>query len=235
MQNKLLIIQQFFGIGDIIFTQTIANDFIKAGYKVLWPVLPQFVEGLNRAYPNVVFIDKNLVHINYENKEYKEEGGVTYLPMRYSEWLMKKPYLHHMESKYSYLGKDWRTWKEHAMPVRNSGKEKELAKILGISEGDKYNLVSTSFGSSGTHSISIDVNNDYKNIELYPIESFSLFDWCGIIEGAETIHAVSSATLYLLEILNLSTKEVHIYPRKPIEQDLRFVEFLMTKNYIKHA
>lgn len=36
MKSKLLIVQQFFGCGDICFGQTIANDFIKEGYKVLY-------------------------------------------------------------------------------------------------------------------------------------------------------------------------------------------------------
>lgn len=234
MQSKLLIIQQWFGSGDQIFTQTIANDFIKAGYKVIWPVSPSTVEGFNRAYPNVTFIDHNLVKVNYENKEFKEIDGILMLPMRYSESLMGKPYKFHMESKYSFLGKDWRTWKSGAMYKRDSKKESDLMKLLGIDSSDPYNLVSTVFGSRGQHKLEISVSNDFKNIEMINIEGYSLFDWSRVIENAETIHAVSSASLYLFELLDLAAKEVHIYNRTPVEQNLDFVRFLFTKPYILH-
>lgn len=234
MKNKLLLIQQYFGAGDAIFAQTIANDFIRDGYKVIWPIMPAFVEGFNRAYPNVTFIDYNILKVNYENKEFKEIGGIMMLPMRYSESLMGKPYRFHMESKYSFLGKDWRRWKE-TMFYRDADKEYELSRVLGIEKGEKYNLISTTFGSNGQRKIDIQVNNDYRNIEMVPMSDFSIFDWSRVIQNAETIHAVSSASLYLFELLDLSAKEVHLYARKPVEQDFLFVEFLFSKKYILHT
>lgn len=233
MQDKLLIVQQYFGAGDAIFGQTIANDFIDEGYKVIWPLLPAFVEGFNRAYPKVTFIDHNLVKVNYENKEFKEIDGIMMLPMRYSESLMGKPYKFHMESKYSYLGKDWRRWKE-TMFRRDANKEFELMRTLGIEQADRYNLVSTTFGSNAQRKININVNNDYKNIEMVPVPGYSLFDWSRVIQNAETIHAVSSASLYLFELLDLSAKEIHIYNRAPVEPNLDYVRFLLSKNYILH-
>ena len=233
MQSKLLIVQQYFGSGDAIFGQTIANDFIMAGYKVLWPIMPGSVEGFNRAYPNVTFIDYNLVKINYENKEYKEIDGILHLPMRYSESLMGKPYKFHMESKYSYLGKDWRTWKTGGIYKRDSRKESDLMKLLDIDDGEPYNLISTIFGTGGQHKIEISINNDYKNIEMRSIESFSLFDWGKVIENAREIHAVSSASLYLFELLDLHCP-IHLYCRKPLEANFQFVEFLFSKPYILH-
>lgn len=232
MQTKVLIIQQWFGLGDQIWGQTIANDFIAAGYKVLWPVAPHLAEGLNRAYPNVLFIDYNLVKINYENKEFGEIAGITMLPMRYSESLMGKPYKFHMESKYSFLGKDWRTWREGAEFKRNSKKESDLMKLLGADE--PYNLISATFGTGSQYKKDVVVSNDFKNIEMQSVDGYSLFDWAGVIENAETIHAVSSASLYLFELLNLRAKEVHLYTREPIEHDFKFVEFLFTKPYILH-
>lgn len=234
MKNKLLVIQQYFGLGDVIWGQTIANDFVKAGYKVIWPVLPALVEGLNRAYPDVVFVDHTKFFVDYENKEFKEIDGMLMLPMRYSESLMGKPYKFHMESKYSFLGKDWRTWVEGAKFQRNRQKEEELMRAVGVNWDEKYNLVSTVFGNRGQHKIDINVNNEYKNIELKNIPGYSLFDWSGIIEFAETIHAVSSASLYIFELLELVAKEAHIYNRTPIEPNLDYVRFLFSKPYILH-
>lgn len=233
MNGKLLIVQQYFGAGDAIWGQTIANDFIKAGYKVLWPLMPSLVEGFNRAYPNVTFIDYNLVKVNYENKEFKEIDGVLMLPMRYSESLMGKPYKFHMESKYSFLGKDWRTWKDGAHFRRSNQKETELMKLLGVGT-EPYNLVAKTFGSNRNRQIDIKVKNDFKNIEMSEINGYSLFDWSMVMECAETIHAVSSSSLYLFELLELSSKEIHLYPRAPIEKDFVFVEFMFSKNYKLH-
>lgn len=233
--SKVLIVQQYFGAGDAIWGQTIANDFIKKGYKVIWPLLPAFVEGFNRAYPKVTFIDYNLVKVNYENKEFKEIDGVLMLPMRYSEHLMGKPYKFHMESKYSFLGKDWKTWKHGAKFRRDTKKEMELMNHLGLLDDESpYNLVSTVFGSKGQYKLDISVNNEYKNIEMRNIEGYSLFDWSMVIENATTIHAVSSASLYLFELLDYTAKEVHIYTRKPIEPNLEYTRFLMSKDYILH-
>jgi hypothetical protein len=233
MKTKLLVPAQTFGIGDIIFCQTIANDFIKGGYKVLWPVEPQFVEGLNRAYPNVMFIDRTKFNINYENKEFKEIDGMMMLPMRYSEHLMGKPYRYHMESKYSFLGKDWKTWKEGAMFERNKAKEKELFAYLEINESEPFNLISTTFGSNGQHKIDVDIKNGYRTVRMSNEPGFSLFDWAGVIEKAAEIHAVSSASLYIFELLDLKCP-IHLYCRKPIESNFDFVEFIFSKPYILH-
>lgn len=229
-----MVIQQAFGLGDVIFTQSIANDFIKDGFKVLWPVLPHLVEGLNFAYHKVVFVDHTKFNIDYNNKQYAIIDGMVHLPMRYSESLIGLPYKYHMKSKYDFLGKDWRAWKESAMYKRNRIREISLCTHLGLNDGKEYNLISMNFGNAGK-AVAIDVKNDLKNIELTPVEGYSLFDWSRVIENATNIHAVSSSSLYLFELLNLKAKDVHMYPRLPAEQNFDFVDFLFTKNYILHV
>lgn len=232
--SQVLIIQQYFGLGDIIFCQTIAHDYIQAGYRVLWPCKPEWVEGLRRAYPDIEWMDYSLLPINYENKKLYEDKGFTYLPLRYSEALMTRPYKFHMQSKYEYLNKDWRRWKEKAMPRREFDKELWLYEHLGLATGEKYNFVAMEFGSNGNGKIEIDLDNGLKNIELKPVPGFSLFDWCWIIQNAENIHAVSSSTLYLFEILDLKAKEIHLYKRSN-EVDFAYVDFLFTKLYKLHV
>ncbi len=247
MQSKLLIIQQAFGLGDIIWGQTIANDFIKEGYKVLWPVSAN-TEGLNRAYPKVTFVPDTfmpqqfnnggaILGFDYLNKSFYEQDGIRFLPMRYSENLMGKQYRFHMESKYSFLGKDWRRWKEHAMPVRDKQKEKDLMQAIGIKKGQPYTLLQMNFGSGNVHQINqinVEMNHGLKHVILDFVPGYSLFDWCGIIENACFIHAVSSSSLYLFELLDLQAEQVHLYPRKPHEQNFDYVQFLFTKNYKLH-
>jgi hypothetical protein len=230
---KTLYIQQPFGIGDCIFTQTIAQDYIQSGYNVIWPVEPHFVEGLKAAYPKVDWRSKKQVKINYENRvHYIDEHGNEYLPMRYAESLLGLPYKYHMKSKYDFLGKDWRRWKEHATPQRDEEKEAHLMETLQINKDESYTLVNTTFGSGFQREIKIP--KQARQINMRAIDGFSLFDWCSVIENASEIYAVSTSTLYLFEILTLKAKQIHLYRRLPYENHFDFVKFLFTKNYILH-
>ncbi len=220
--------------GDIIFIQTILKDFIKEGYEIIYPVKKEFYEGLKYAYPYINFIPDTFIQPEIFNiKEDCIVNGVRILPIRWSESLMGRPYKLHMESKYAFFGKDWKTWKQ-SMYCRNEEKENELFELLGLNDGEPYNLKSTFFGSNAQYMAYILVNNSYKDIELTNIAGYSLFDWSKVIENATTIHAASSSSLYLFELLDLSAKEVHIYNRYPIEQNLDYVRFLFTKDYILH-
>lgn len=232
--HPVVIIKQPFGTGDHIFCQTIAHHFIGKGYKVLWPVMEHMVKGMQRAYPKITWIDQYMVPVNLDERRRYDHGIFHHLPLRYAEHLLGRPYKMHMVSKYDYLGLDWRTWKKHAMPERSIFQEGALLGHLGLNGEQPFNFIATTFGSDFNHKIDINVGNEYRNIELKPIDGFSLFDWCAVIEKATTIHAVSSSTLYLFELLNLAAKEIHLYCRKPVESNFDYVSFLFTKNYILH-
>lgn len=232
MQTLIL---QPFGMGDVIWTQTLVKH-LSNGSKILWPVKTDYVHQLRRAYPDITFFSEDL--IRQEIMETKEKifniGGTTAYGIRYAEKLMNRMYEMHMISKYELYGLPWQSWKECAMPHRYPAAEKGLLQMLKIKKDEPFNLIATQFGTGGKYETNIKVNNDYRNINMHIIPGIDLFDWCSVIERAATIHAVSSSTLYLFEILNLAATEVHLYPRKPIEQNFRYVEFLFSKNYILH-
>lgn len=223
---------QFFGLGDVIFEQTLVRYF---GEKILWPVEPHFVEGLNRAYPDITFIAKPFVNLNYERKDEYVTNDMKVLPLRWSDSLMGVPYSDCMKSKYMLYGFDWQKWKDSAMWVRDEKREKELWYLLGIHSGKPFNLLNTTFGSESQLNVPIVINNGLPTVHMRTIEGFSLFDWAMVIEKATHIHTVSTSIIYLLELLSLQAKTVNIYPRKPIEQDLRNVAYLLTSHdYIIH-
>lgn len=233
--NRKLIPLQVYGCGDSIFIQSLLHDFIAEGYEITYPVKKEFCEGLQRAYPDINFLPDTLFRQDlFLIKTDCVVDGVRILPIRWSESLMGRPYKFHMKSKYEFFGKDWKIWRRNAAPVRYPAREKMLMQQLGISEGEKYNLLNTKFGSDGQYKVELDISNDYRNIQMDYVPGFSLFDWCGVIENAENIHAVSTSSLYLYEVLELKAKEVHLYVRKPIEKDFEYVEFLFTKPYILH-
>lgn len=233
--SKLMLVEQPFGIGDIIFTQSLVNDFIHEGYDIIWPVANHTVTWLLLAYPKIQFIPESLIRPeSIQVQADCEKDGMRVLPIRYAEYLMGRPYKMHMVSKYELYGKNWRAWSIYGMPQRNITRENELKKELGITNGMKYNFVQTKFGNKGQHRIHISPTNDYPNIEMRHNDGYSFFDYCGVIEGAEQIHSVSSGTLYLYELLDLKAKEIHIFNRTPVEKNLDFVRFIFTKDYILH-
>lgn len=224
---------QQWGIGDIIFEQTIMQEFVKDGFKVLWPVEAQFVTGLNIAYPSVTFVDKALMKIDYNRRDKYKIGEATVLPLRHADSICGVPYHDCMKSKYMLFDMDWQDWRKEAMWQRNVMKEVSLFDTLGIAEGEPYNLINRNFTTALGKQVQIKVDNGYRNIEMSAIKSYSLFDWTAVIMGAKEVHTVSTSLLYMLEILDLK-QPLHLYVRKPDEQDFRNVEYLFTKPYNLH-
>lgn len=232
-------ISQPFGIGDVIFSMGIANEFLREGHLVVWPVLSKFYDSLKRAYPQINFegiaaIAPDRPYYNLLNVKKREvEGNKLVVPIRWSNSVMQVPYKDVMRSKYDMYGLDWKIWKKDAMWQRYYYSEKLLMDFLGIQPGEKYNLINKRFGGD-QREIEINVDNGLRNIYMYDATGFSLFDWSMTIENATTLHLVSSSTLYMTEVLDLKCTENHIYTRVPVEKNLDYVSYLFTKDYIKH-
>lgn len=227
-----VIINQTWGLGDIIFCQAIAWKYIQQGHKVLWPVESNFIEGLNRAYPEITFIDKNLLNIDYECREIRKHEEVLILPLRFADSIMNVQYKDCMRSKYLMAEMPLDCWKIPASFKRTWTNGSRLYEKLNPSKGE-YNLISRFFGTNSQFVAPIKVNNGFTNIELCTIKGYSLFDWADLIEDASEIHAVSSSILYILELLDLKMP-IHLYKREPLEHNFENVDYLFTKLYILH-
>ena len=227
-KNKIIIPSQTHGIGDIIWEQTLIHHLVQDGGKVLWPVDPQFVDGLNQAYPSFVFINKDLLKADLKmirNAEYNLDKNTIVLPLQWADTICKVKYFDNMKSKYIMYGMDWNIWKEKAMWTRHFDRENMLFDELGIKKGEKYNLINKYFRSANTGIANIKVSNELKNIDMKTIYGFSLFDWAKVIENATEIHTVSTSIIYMLELLELTAKEI----------DFRNIEYILQKHkYIFH-
>lgn len=234
-RKKLLVPAQYFGIGDVIFCMTLIRRLAGDKYKILWPVMSRYVEGLNRAYPDVTFVAHDMIGVNYEERKDVEYETYRYVPIRWADTILKVPYTQCMSSKYHLYNMDYIDWKKDGAIHRDVDIEKELFyEVLGLKDGYQYNLVSHTFGSNFNREVPIKIDNGYKNVEMRHIEGYSIFDWMMVMERALHIHAVSSSILYLLEMMALSSESIHLYPRMPIENDFRNVDYLFTKPYIIH-
>lgn len=233
-----IIPNQFFGLGDIIFTQQLAK-VIADGRTILWPVFPQFVEGLNRAYPDVKFIDWKQLPIDYNRTgQYETDlagiGPCTILPFRFACDMLQLPYDECMRAKYKLYGLDFEIWRDGADWRRDSMHEAHLYTQLAPIDDSSYVLVNDTFGSDCKLSIIMPfVKKEEIFMEVLP--TYSLFDWGGIIEEATAIHTVNTSIIYLLEMLELKAPEVHLYQRSIPGQSFSNIDYILKRHkYVFH-
>lgn len=218
--------------GDVIFCQSLANEWIDAGHSVVWGVLPQYVEGLKRAYPRVKFVDYTTLPINYEARHEHDSNGYRVVPLRWSVEICGVPYDQCMRSKYQMFNQPVGNWRNGAIWQRDLKREAELMNLLNP-KNKKFVLINETYQSDnkGKKQISINTNLN-KIIGMCNIEGYSLFDWAGVIEAAEEVHTVSTSLFYLLEILQLKNN-AHLYPRNN-DPYFTHIDYLFTKKYFLH-
>lgn len=221
---------QYFGLGDIIFTQTLVRD-IADGRRIIWGVEPLFADGLRMAYPDITWVDKDMLNVDYECMDDKVVSGVRILPIRWAAELLGVPYSQVMRAKYDLYGHDFMDWKRLAYYRRDSDRERGLMKLLGIEQGDRYNLINQTYQSDVRGFRKIDIDNGLPNIYLSVLNGYSLFDWSLVIENATEIHTVETSIIYLLELLGLKAREVRIYERGNAGQVLENVKYFLEKEY----
>lgn len=236
--SKVLMPIQSFGIGDCIFIQTAIHGIKGEHDKVLWAVQPQFVDGLNYAYPDFTFININSLNTTLQQPfkaKYKSDYGFEMLPFQYSVEICNVPYRDCMKSKYMLYDMDWQLWKDKAIWQRDMTKELNLMRHLKISEFS-YNLINLNFRSDMSGKVIIPpIDNGLPNIYMEQIDGYSLFDWGLVMQFANTIHTVSTSIIYMLELLPFRGKEIHLYSRRPEETNFENVDYILTKDkYILH-
>lgn len=226
-----LIINQFQGIGDILFSMELVREWIREGHKILWPVTTAYTD-INKHFPEVTFIDKEIVKIDYNRKEEYEAGGGRVIPLRWAEGILGQSYKEVMRAKYTLYGSNWRNWRKLTW-TRDRAAEEHIAKLLGIKKGEKYNLVNKRFRTDQSGVVDIKLENDLRTIEMRNIPGTTMLDWSGIIEGAEEIHTVHTAIVYVIDCLE-TTDKLHQYVRKPDERDFSLTDYLWRKDYHYH-
>lgn len=231
--KKEIIINQFFGIGDILFIEPIMRDYFQKGHKVTVPILYKYLD-IQRNIPYINFVDKNFYNIDYEEQKIIETDNHIILPMRWSREFFGSHLNDTMKNKYRMLGIELEEWRKLTW-LRHRWRENNLKELLGIKQGERFNLINCNFYSFENRTINLNINNKLKNIEMTFIPTFNLLDWAGIIEEAENIYSVNTSIIFLLEVLNLKAKEIHLYSRNVNGADFTQTEYLRSKNYILYG
>lgn len=233
---KKVLISQPAGLGDCIFAQGVANHFLQQEYLVVWPVKNHMILGLQRAYPKITWIPDHIIRKElFDIKEDCVVDGLRIIPIRWSERIVGQPVKYWMKTKFDLVGLDYKKWKEAAQFKRCGLRECKLFyEVYGLERDEKFNLINTAFRNDASKQVSISPNNGLKDVVMGFHDGYSLFDHSILIERAENIYVANSSIFYLLELLDLPAKEIHLYERTGDEIGFPHVDYLMTKKYILH-
>lgn len=237
-QISKVIINQFFGLGDILFIEPIYRYINSLGLKVIAPVQDQII-WIQDHISYVEFKKMSEFNIDYEKFNFEIiDGDTLYVPLRFSDQIFRNLPPHDssasrywMTDKYRLLGLDPKTW-EGLQFSRNKEKESELKqKIVGATKD--YIFVNTFYQNVLNVEMEININSPLPVIKMEKVDGFSMIDWSKIIEDATAVHTVSTSTLYLIQSIRQEGKEYHLYPRGKGANHYTVEDFL--PNYwIKH-
>lgn len=219
--NKVCLIYQPLGLGDIFWVQPIVDTIISEGYTVYYPV--------GKVYYDIVssyIKKKNLIWIQetdvFPLKEYYGQVNVhqtedeLYLPLSYADRYVPKSSV--MISKYYFLNIPIKDYRKSFSINRNYKREDKLIQTYGLL--DDYIIVNNSFGTEAQQRdilIGGDTKVHYMSIEQDKMHGFHIFDWIMALENAKEIHTVETSLCYLIDKYCLSN-ELHMYEKRTSSQ-----------------
>lgn len=217
MQDKICLIKQPAGIGDIFFCQKIARTMMRDGYKIIWPVrsdiawIGNYIKDISfpttedffpmkDIYDRVVgyAIEKDFAFISTATANFTHNDG------------------NNMTSKYSMLDVEYNNWQDYFKFNRNFDKENKLYyDVLGLKDNSEYVYVN-SYYNTDNHITDMFIGKefDYPVIENEIIEGYTLFDWCKVLENAKELYTTNTSVCYLLDVID-TKGELFYYCRKP--------------------
>lgn len=229
-----VIINQFAGLGDVLFIEPIYRYYFNKGFEVIAPVNTDIL-WIQEYIPYVQFVDKEKYHYSYEKPLQGIINDTLHIPLRFAHPLLRGYDLHYgddrknwMPDKYTFLGLEpvlWRTLQFN----RNYEREKQLIELLQLPE--EYIFVNNHFGGS-FEKVNISVRGDA--VFMRKIEGFSMIDWGLVIEGAKEIHTVETSLIYLVESLQYKAEQLHLYPRFPFLETTEYMKPTLGENWIYH-
>ena len=210
MSDKVCVIRQPCGIGDIFFCQKIAKKVIeKYNLDVIWPVIPQFNwishylqhDRISYVPASSEFIGKSL----YDSQKINiiDRDDILYIPICYADRHSLDESV--MYSKYKFTSLSCDDWSEYFEFKRDQERENVLFyEKLKLTDDTSYIVVNKKYGSPpGTVECPyINISSDIKIVEVDYIEGVTIIDWCKVLERASQIHTVETAFNFIIEKLS---------------------------------
>jgi hypothetical protein len=236
----ICLIRQPAGLGDVIFTQKIAKQYIDSGYEIHWPISDVYYETVCKYFKN------SSVNFYRESDEFpmkdyylspiitptmEEDSKNIYLPLQHADRIVKSTIpFDVMSVKYKSVRIDSTGWQEYFEIDRDMEREDYLFyDVLKLTDDLKYNIVNRWFGTGWDgYRKDLSITNDLKVVEMENLEFDNIFDWCKVYEKATEIHTVETAICYILEKLNLKADRKCLYSRNAPQNGFSYVESIYT-------
>lgn len=207
------IVNQFQGLGDILFLVPLIRALIDEGNAVIWPIADHYF-NIAKHFPDIDMRLKSTIDIPYESRFMVNTAYGRLLPYRFAIENMGRKLTQCMQSKYELYGHNYLMWRE-LIYKRDYDNEAKLKQILlyDLHEPKKYQVINRHFGEVARgRQIIPNPNPALPIIEMGTIDGFSLIDWLGVIEGASEVHTANTSLMYLLELMQLDMP-VYVYKR----------------------
>ena len=231
--EKIGLIYQPCGLGDILFLQKVAYDMKDKGYEVYWPIVNELM-WLTDYIPDFNFVSwddgdpeisgpplPDTVKFPFKEQYHpKKATEITDELYFFQGFLDGDPI---MAGKYNQIGLDWRDWRDYIKFNRNKEKEDRLYyDVLGLKDDDEYVLVNKTFATK-PHLMFYENIPDSPTyygctvVEMGVMPEYSMFDWFKVFANARDIQMIESAPNYFLESPELydiiSKKNLTLYHR----------------------
>jgi hypothetical protein len=214
-----ILIDQYLGIGDILYIQKIVKMFQAQGHEVFLPVVDQ-LQWLHD------YLDTTCSHSDIKGIEFDK----VYITGRATDYHKDKMV---MEAKYAMVDMDGSDYINYIDIKRNLIKELELKEKLNIT--GPYRLVCPYFGtpphvnSSGHWKMEIPLSDELQNVIVERIEGYNIFDWITVITEADEIYTTDTCILFLIEKYKCRAKKLVSFSRwiSPPEQ----IKYMFSKDW----
>lgn len=209
-KNKVCLINQPVGIGDVFFLQKMVDYYIGQGFFVYFPL------ASNLLYIKDYIIKENLQFCDvnddfpfkqhFNGHSFIQNENFVYVPAFFSDRFIGGSCL---ESKYKLINLDFDNWQENFTFIRNRENESQLFyEVLNLKDDENYCFINKRWGTP-PNSLTKDVYYEFegKIIEMELLDNFTVFDWCKVIENAQEISIVDTSLNYLIDKLTLKSKK----------------------------
>ena len=204
--EKIGLIYQPCGLGDILFLQKVAYHIKDLGYEVYWPVVHELA-WLNDYIPDFNFVSwgdtetkltgpplPDSVKFPFKEQYLQEKQTEITDELYYFQGFIPGDPI--MAGKYNQIDLDWSDWRDYVRFNRNKEKENSLFyDVLGLKDEDEYVFVNRTFATRPHLMFYEPISNspDHYNcnvVEMSIVPGYSLFDWFKVFAQAKKIHMI---------------------------------------------
>jgi len=228
--NKVCLIRQPCGLGDIMICQKIAiKIYEKYNIPIIWPVIEEY-NYLNSYLDNNIWfpsINSDFPFKDvYNSKAIIDNDNVLFLPLQDADQLINDKIF---KCKYKMVNLKYDDWRSFVRLKRNFSKEHYLFNnILKLNKNEKYALVLRKYGAlpdSKIHPFKYKTN--LRIVEVDVLDNFTLFDWSTVIENAEEIYTIDTSIILLIELLSIKAKKIGYASRWNNGKDWSEVDYVL--------